>query len=135
MFLSTHMHRSDTVLSCSQEQEISWMKLIMAQTVTAHVPHIRTRYACSQEVTLILQKHTQSHPDTSKHAQADTQKKTHTGTYIHTQNSQMFALQGQQITCVCRHSGTCNTLQVHTHGSFIRPVCVFCLCVCAFASV
>lgn len=30
---------SDTVLSRSQEQEISWKKLIMAQSVTAHVPH------------------------------------------------------------------------------------------------
>ncbi len=100
------------------------MKLIMALSVTAHVPHIRTKYARSQEVTLILQKHMQSHPDTSKHAQAETRKKTRAGTYIHAQNSQMFALQGQGITCVCRRSGTCYTLQVHTHGSCIRPVYV-----------
>lgn len=79
----THMHKIGTVISCSQEQEISWMKLIMALSVAAHVAHIRTSYARSQEVTLILQKHTQSHPDMSKHAQADTQKNAHTDTYIH----------------------------------------------------
>lgn len=131
----THTQAQDwhSYFPASQEQEISWMKLIMAQSVTAHVLHIRTCYARSQEVTLILQKHTQSHPGKSKHAQADIQKKTHTGTYIHTQNSQMFALQGQEITCVCRRSGTCNTLQVHTHGSFMC-VCV-CLPVRVFASL
>lgn len=76
----THTHKADTVLSCSQKQEISWMKLIMAQSVSAHVPHIRACYTRSQEVTLIFQKHTQSHPDTSKRAQADT----HTQKQIHT---------------------------------------------------
>lgn len=69
--------QANTVLSCSQEQEISWIKLIMAPSVcAAHTDP--TRHAASQEVTLILQKHTQSQPDAqvdalqSKHAQART---------------------------------------------------------------
>lgn len=131
--------KSGSVLSWSQEAEISWMKLIMAQSVTAHVAHIRTRFARSQEVTLISQKHTQSHPDTSKHAQGVTQKKTlrHIYPSIHPQNSQMFALQGQEVTCVCRSSETCNTLQVHTHTAGLFPsACVsVCLSVGAFPCV
>lgn len=78
----THMQKTVTVLSCSQEKEISWMKLIKAPNVTAHVAHIRSSYARSQEVTLILQKYTQSHPDTSKHAQQKHKRK-HTRRRIH----------------------------------------------------
>lgn len=109
-----HMSTSDTVLSCSQKQEISWMKLIMALSITAHVPHIRTctRRTASQEVTLILQKHTQMQPNTSTHAQADALTGMHT--HIQAQYSLMFALRGQEITCVCRLLGNRKTHQVHT---------------------
>lgn len=56
------------------------------------------------------------HTITPRHVQArttETQKKTHTQTHtsIHTENSKMFALRGQEITCVCSRSETCNTWQ------------------------
>ena len=77
------------------------MKLIMAARAAAHVTHIRISFARSQEVTLISQKHTQSHPDASKHEQAGAQN-THARTHTHTHNRPMFAVQGQKITCVCQ---------------------------------
>lgn len=137
-----HMHKTGTVLSCSQEQEISWMKLIMALSVTAHVAHIRTSYARSQEVTLILQKHTQSHPDTSK-ARTSRHTKESTHRHIHPsvhRNGQMFALRGQEITCVCKSSETRNTAQVHA-WQFYSPLhmCLhgpaYLVCVCVFQCV
>lgn len=68
------------------------------------------------------------HTITPRHVQArtaETQKKTHTQTHtsIHRENSKMFALRGQEITCVCSRSETCNTWQFFSSAAWVS-VCL-----------
>lgn len=106
--------RSDTVLSCSKEQEISWTKLIMAQCCCTYStqPARKSHWSCRN-----ILSHTQTRQYTHKHALTHMHRSFHSiAQCLHYQVRRSHVFAGTQGPV--------------THRRYMYMAVLFALCIC-----